>query len=354
MNIAVVGSGVVGSLVALWLKRGGANVSLLTASQRSSADTCSYAAGGMLSPVAEAVYGSQSIAQAGWDSVNRWSSLLETLKTPVLFGQEGSIVFATSKNYVELNEWIKRLSQKFPDGPWEIVEGASIETLEPGITGSARGVIYLKNEGFVDSRAVLAALMAALQREQVSVLYGIRATRIDEGVIEAEETIFQYDMVIDCRGLGAHHDVRGLRGVRGEALLVRAPDVSLNRPIRVLHPRYPIYVVPRERGHYYIGATVIESESVGPISVQSLLEILAGLYHFHPGFRYAEVVQTIAHVRPALDDHEPRILPRSRLIQINGLYRHGFLLGPILAESVANLAYGRPVDPRILSWITSH
>ena len=39
-----------------------------------------------------------------------------------------------------------------------------------------------------------------------------------------------------------------LRGVKGEMLVLRCPDVSLRRPVRLLHPRIPLYVVPRGDG----------------------------------------------------------------------------------------------------------
>jgi glycine oxidase len=353
MKIAVVGAGVVGSLTALMLRRGGGEVSLLSASQAGSAETCSFAAGGMLSPIAEAVYGREEIALAGWDSVERWGELVATLDQKFLFGRYGSVVYAARQHHAELQEWVKRLEQKFPSGPWQVLSGDGMQDLEPGLEASAAGVLHLKNEGFVDCRAVLAALSQALVKEGVAIEYGRWVERVDEGVIHSGADAWHYDMVIDCRGLGAQHEVRGLRGMRGEALLVYAPDVTLQRPIRVLHPRYPIYVVPRGGGHYYIGATVIESESLEPISVQSLLEILTGLYQFHPGFRYAHVTQTLAQVRPAFDDHEPRLVTQTRLLRLNGLYRHGFLLGPIVAQAAADLVYGRSLDPRIQPWVQS-
>ena len=39
--------------------------------------------------------------------------------------------------------------------------------------------------------------------------------------------------------------------------------------------------------------------------------------------------------RPTFPDHLPRIVQQENLICINGLYRHGYLLSPLLAETVA-------------------
>ena len=43
-----------------------------------------------------------------------------------------------------------------------------------------------------------------------------------------------------------------------------------------------------------------------------------------------------AGARPAFPDNRPRIIVAERYIYVNGLYRHGFLLAPVLAELVAD------------------
>ena len=45
--------------------------------------------------------------------------------------------------------------------------------------------------------------------------------------------------IIDCRGLAARGELPGLRGVRGERLHLLTPDITLSRPVRLLHPRHP-------------------------------------------------------------------------------------------------------------------
>jgi glycine oxidase len=352
MNIAVIGAGIVGCLTALMLKRSGAKVSLLSAARPDSVDACSFAAGGMLSPIAEAIYGNQAIAKAGWDSAKKWADLLETFENDLMSGQDGSVLWAASHHQGEIREWIQRLEQKFPDGPWEPLPASSSHSLGADFGDVEGETIVLRNEGFIDTRAVLMELFQILDKEGVQSFYGLRIDLLQNGIDALDINHLKFDMVIDCRGLGAKEVWPGLRGVRGEALLVSAPEVSLERPVRVLHPRYPVYVVPRPNRHYYIGATVVESESLHPISVQSLLELLTGLYQFHSGFRYAHVVENLVQVRPAFDDHEPRIEISPRSIRVNGLYRHGFLLGPIVAKSVVDLVYGRSVEPEVKGWIT--
>ena len=132
-----------------------------------------------------------------------------------------------------------------------------------------------------------------------------------------------------------------MRGVRGERLVVRARDVTLSRPVRLLHPRFPLYVVPWGEGLHLIGATVIESEDASPMTVRSALELLGMAYALHPAFGEAEIVELGAGVRPAFPDNIPRAIVRGRCILVNGAYRHGFLLAPLLAKAVADHLAGR-------------
>jgi len=72
------------------------------------------------------------------------------------------------------------------------------------------------------------------------------------------------DWLLDCRGLGAQPQWPQVRGVRGEVALLHAPNVRLSRPTRLIHPRYPIYIAPKEDGLFKIGATEIESDDMSP------------------------------------------------------------------------------------------
>jgi glycine oxidase len=155
------------------------------------------------------------------------------------------------------------------------------------------------------------------------------------------------ETVIDCCGLAARADLPGLRGVRGERLVVATREVRLARPIRLLHPRQPIYVVPWGEGRFMVGATVIESDDCGPVTVRSALELLGSAYALHPAFAEAQIVEMTAGVRPAFPDNVPKIVARGNTLHVNGLYRHGFLLAPMLAELVAQYLETGAVDERV-------
>ena len=141
--------------------------------------------------------------------------------------------------------------------------------------------------------------------------------------------------MIDCRGLSARDALHDLRGVKGEMLLLKCVDIKLSRPVRLLHPRIPIYLVPRGDGVYMLGATQIESADRTRATVRSVLELLSAAFALHPSFGEAEILEIGVDARPAFPDNVPRIRLIENKIYANGLFRHGFLLAPALAQMVA-------------------
>jgi glycine oxidase len=122
--------------------------------------------------------------------------------------------------------------------------------------------------------------------------------------------------------------------VRGEVLWVHTREVQLQRPVRFMHPRYKLYVVPKPGQHFIIGATEIESEDRSPISLRSNLELSSALYALNPAFAEARITTTDVNLRPALMDNLPRIERQPGLVRANGLYRHGYLLAPAVVEAL--------------------
>lgn len=140
-----------------------------------------------------------------------------------------------------------------------------------------------------------------------------------------------FDSVVDCTGAARIGEAEDLRGVRSEILYLRSCDVDLSRPVRLLHRRFPVYIVPRGDGLFMVGATVIETEFDGPIVARSLMELLNAAYTLFPAFADATIIETGVGIRLAFPDNLPRASHQGKVISLNGLYRHGFLLAPAMA-----------------------
>jgi glycine oxidase len=131
--------------------------------------------------------------------------------------------------------------------------------------------------------------------------------------------------------------------VRGEVIRLHAPDVALTRPVRLIHPRYPIYIAPKPGQVFVVGATEIETDDLSPASVRSTLELLSAAYSVHAGFGEARLLEVAAQARPTLPDNLPALRQLGpRTLQVNGLYRHGFLIAPALLDATLALLHGEP------------
>ena len=118
--------------------------------------------------------------------------------------------------------------------------------------------------------------------------------------------------------------------------------------MRLIHPRWSLYIVPRDGNRFLIGATSIESDDRG-VSVRSALELLTAAYSVHPAFGEARIVDFGAGLRPAFPDNLPRVVvDGNSKITVNGLYRHGFLLAPALAEVTVAHVLGAGTDREVV------
>jgi glycine oxidase len=312
-SITVVGAGITGLWQAVTLARRGHRVHLVERSALPFADAASSYGGAMLAPFCEAEGAEPVVRDLGLVSLAKWKEVYPGVVA------KGTLVVAGARDRGELARFA-RMTEGF-----DRLDAEALDALEPGLEGRFAAGLYYAAEAHMAPREAMQFLLDAARTA---------GANIDTGVPWPQDSP-NPDIVIDCRGLAARGELAGLRGVRGERLIVRSRDVELQRPVRLLHPRQPIYVVPWADGLFMVGATVIESDDAGPISVRSALELLGAAYALHPAFGEAQIVEAGAGVRPAFSDNVPKIVVRGRTIHVNGLYRHGFLLAPALAELVA-------------------
>lgn len=325
LAITVVGAGVLGLWQAFALARRGHAITVREAMVESASGAASRYAGAMLAPYCESEAAEPIIRQLGLRGLELWRQAYPGVAL------RGTLVLAASRDHGELVRFAR-----MTDGHRQ-VDGEDIAALEPHLAGRfARGLFYA-GEAHLAPRPALQFLVGELRRLGHDLRFDDPVPVPIWGAVG--------DVVIDCRGMAAHDTLLSLRGVRGEMAVVRAPEVKLSRPIRLLHPRFPLYVVPWGDGVYMTGATVIEREDSAPVTVRSALDLLGTAYAIDPAFGEAEIIELSAGVRPAFADNVPKVIVRGRCIFVNGAHRHGFLLAPVLAEANADfLATGAVRD----------
>jgi glycine oxidase len=339
-SAAVLGAGLVGRLLAVRLAQAGCKVDLYEAAGPGAEGAAARVAAAMLAPLAESAIAPPSVVRMGHYALDRWPELIGSLAAPVFFQREGTLVLWHRQDGPEATRFARLLahtSERVPELPaMQQLDGAGIAALEPALDGQhfAQGLL-LPGEGQLDNRGLLAALLATLASLPRVKLHWESPRSLDDF---APGKPGQPERVIDCRGVGARPQWSQLRGVRGEVVRVHAPEVTLRRPTRVVHPRYPLYIAPKPDGLFVIGGTEIESEDMSPASVRSTLELLSAAYSVHSGFAEARILEIATQCRPTLPDNLPAIRqPRPGVMQINGLYRHGFMIAPAVLDVALEL-----------------
>ena len=274
----------------------------------------------------------------GHHALTRWPQLLAPLAQPVFFQQNGTLIVWHRQDAAEAQRLTRQLEthqRTVPELPaLQALDSGALAQAEPALAHRFAQGLYLPGEGQLDNRQLLAALAVEMQRLQVRTHW--HAPRSPDAFTPGKSG--QPDWVLDCRGLGAKPQWNALRGVRGEVARIHAPDVTLQRPTRLVHPRYPIYIAPKENHLFVIGATEIESDDLSPASVRSTLELLSAAYTVHPGFGEARIIELGVQLRPTLPDNLPALrLTGSRRMAINGLYRHGFMIAPAVLDAALEL-----------------
>lgn len=326
VKIRILGAGVAGLTTAYELALAGETIEIV---ERKSAPGlgCSFHAGGMIAPWVEEEGAAPFVVTGGCEALDYWT------KTVPVATRAGSLVVVPKRDRPDLIRFA-RLTQNH-----EKRDAAQIAALEPDLAGRFDEALFFPDEAHLDPRQAMAVLAERL-RQCPNVRF-----RFDT---DADSVSAPADWIVDCRGFAARDRLKDLRGVKGEALVLKSDEIALARPVRMLHPRHPVYIVPRGDGRFMIGATMIENEEQSRLTARSILELLSAAYAIHPGFGEAEIVETGSDVRPAFPDNLPRLRIDGRTLHVNGLYRHGFLLAPALARRAAWVILRGEIFPEVM------
>lgn len=351
LHVGIAGAGLAGRTLAWRLLRAGCRISLFDVRPRGDLSSASQTAAAMLSPLAELAVSDAAVFALGQRSLALWPQWIAELaqegqSAPVYFRQEGTLVVAHGPDQSSLEHFTRLLQHKLPDScraQLQVLDAAALAHQEPALAGRFGAGLFLAGEGQLANDQWLAALATELDRLGVRWHEGQAVTRVEAGRIQCADGVHDVDIAVDTRGVGSQAQwpaYQPLRGVRGEVLRVSCPGVVLRRPVRLMHPRYQLYVAPRPDHQFVVGATELESEDAGPMTLRSTLELGSALHSLHPAFGEARVLRLSAALRPALDDHQPVVTLRDGVWHLNGLYRHGYLCAPALVETLVHQLLG--------------
>lgn len=154
-----------------------------------------------------------------------------------------------------------------------------------------------------------------------------------------------FDIVIDTTGIGAADNSLWqhipFRYNKGEALIIKAPDLPENNPIT-----RNIIIVPQGSAHFWVGShNHWDDHHPGPTAI-GLDKLTADI---NATIRVPfEIIRHRAAIRPVIQDRKPVVGPHhtiKNMFILNGMGTKGYTLAPYHAHQLAALiAHGTPLS----------
>jgi len=356
----VVGGGVIG-LAAAWRAAGrGLRVGVVDPAPARGA---SWVAAGMLAPVSEVDYGEEALVGLLVEAARGWAGFADELSAAtgrdLGYRRCGTVEVALDHSdravLDELFELQRSLGLEAERlGPAECRR--LVSALAPGV----RGGVWVAGDHQVDNRALLAALLAAVEGagveiERAEVLELERdASGRCRGVRLAEGERRAAGSVVVAAGCGssllggvAPGTLPPVRPVKGHILRLQGDRDRplLTTTVRGLVRGRPCYLVPRSDGSVVIGATVEEKGFDRAVQAGAVHALLDDARQLVPGIDELTLTESAAGLRPGSPDNGPFVgwTDVPGLAVATGHYRNGILLAPLTAAAVADLLTGSPL-----------
>lgn len=345
-DVAVVGGGVIGASIAFELAAEKLRVVVLDRQQPGR--EASWAAAGMLSPAPDSPR-DIPLVPLGRESLALYpqfvSAIEEASGQATSYAREGTIeIFSAPHGEAERD---RRVSECRRLGlAAEPIAIGEARQWEKSIGSDARAAISLPEEGTVEPRLLMDAVLAAARRRGVEIRSDCRVTGLLRerqrcvGVVAGGEEIAAGCVVIaaGCFSREVAPDMEILarygptRPVRGQMLALR-PDAAVLR--RVLRSERG-YLVPRRDGRIVAGSTSEEAGFEKRVTPEGIRKILDAALELCPALARAELVETWSGLRPGTPDDLPILGPTDieGLLIATGHYRNGILLPPVTAKLV--------------------
>jgi glycine oxidase len=347
-DVLVAGAGVAGLAVAWRAAQRGLRVSVVDHAPGTGA---SYAAAGMLAPVAEAAYGEEPLVALSRASLALYPAFVAELEAaagaPVGLRTAGTLVVGFDEDdaralerthafHVELGLDATRLTPR------------ACRAQEPSLSPRLRAGVRISGDHSVEPRALHVALLAAATAAGVRLVAGRvaslavddgRATGLhleDGGTLVAGQTVLALG-AWSGRLAGLPDGAVPVRPVKGQILRLQGTPL-LEGTVRALVRGRSVYLVPYGADRLVVGATVEEQGFDPRVTAGAVLDLLRNATEVVPGLTEL----ALAGWRPGTPDNGP-LLGRSAvpgLVLATGHYRNGVLLAPLTGQVVADVLAG--------------
>ena len=358
-DVVVVGGGIIGLAVAWRAAESGLGATVVDpAPGRGS----TWAAAGMLAPVAEAHFGEEALAALNVAAVRAWPAFAAALEAasgrPVHFRADGTLLVAGDPSDRSATARVLAFHQAIGLSA-ERLGARACRTSEPLLAPGISGGVDLPDDHQVDNRAAAVALVAAGRAAGVTyVADEVLRVEVEDGRVRGVEladggriatgagVVAAGSRSGELGGLpeGARPPVRPVRGVTVR-LQAGATVPRLRRTVRALVHGRTCYLVPRDDGGLVVGATMEERGSDLSVPLGGLVDLLSDARLVVPALDEYDVVETTSGLRPGSPDNGPLVGATGTrgLVVATGHFRNGILLAPLTSQEVLRLLVDRGV-----------
>ena len=344
----IVGGGVIGLTSAFALARHGWRVTLLDPKPGGGA---TWAAAGMIAPIAEIGPGEEANYELQRGAVDAWrsfaSELREVTHTELVIVENGTLLLGWDGSDRRLVDQFAQIAVNLGVAPRRVSiedEPAMFEGVTPRISDG----LLIGGDAWLDPDQVVAVVSEANSVLDVTVVNETVVSVSGDGTrVEAVTASgsFVGDIGIIANGANAlptgattsgSHSVRPIHGI---TVRVRGLDRSSQPMIRSFVRGKSFYMVSRPDGYDVLGASSEERRERGA-QVGEVQRLLRDALDVVPGLETAVVLETREGNRPASDDLRPffEVLGDGRWAWSSGHFRHGVTLAPLAAREALRFA----------------
>jgi len=345
-DIVIIGGGVIGASIAFELADDKLRVAVLDRQQPGR--EASWAAAGMLSPAPDSSR-DLPLVPLGRESLRLYpefvAAIEETSGESAGYAREGTLeIFSEPSGEADRDRRVAECQRLGLAAEAVAIEAA--RQREPAIGPAARAAAWLPDEGTVEPRSLMSAMVVAAKRRgaefcaDCGVTGLIRENDRCTGVIAGGEEISAGHVIVAAGCFSGEIAPENewfaryapTRPIRGQMMALRPDGPGLRRVLRSEKG----YLVPRRDGRIVAGST---SEEVGferRVTPAGMRKIFDAAIELFPGLAGAEVLETWSGLRPGTPDDLPILGPTdiSGLLIATGHYRNGILLAPVTAKLI--------------------
>jgi glycine oxidase len=354
MNILIVGGGIAGLSACYHLLEHGHKPLLIEQSQLGHGTT--WAAAGMLAPVHELEFTELPLLAAGRASLKLYDQWEKVLGNAIGLNRSGTLEVAPSADDVPYLERLFKFQQaQGLDVQW--LGGKELTALEPALSPNLAAGIFSAGDVQVDNRALVQALAehcrakgATLHEHETFVKYEHAG---DALVAHTSVANYTTDIILFTTGVTPLPNVTApqkIIPVKGQMLSVEPPAGGLlQRTVRIRTRAWGnAYIVPKA-DRIILGSTAEEMGTDARLTAGGMLDILRKCYLAVPALYDLPVLETWTGLRPATQNRLPFIAKEADapVYHLNGLYRHGILLAPLMGSAAAQFIVAGTLPPGV-------